>query len=254
MTIQSIERAFNVLKIVGDHPDGIRIGTTAKIANLNISTVSRIVATLERLEAIQRLSPAGKIAIGAGLIELVARAPWTERLIAVARPCLQTLADQTGEAVGLAKIEANVCYVFFQIKSRFNVQVRDWTGGTFPLHVTSTGKLYLAQVDKEELDAFLESPLKKLAPGTITSAHQFRREIKEVRRQGFAWTVDELEGGLTSIAAPITNQAGKFLAGVYVSAPSYRFADDGERDRLQELTQKTGCDISRQLAQLLFEI
>jgi DNA-binding IclR family transcriptional regulator len=255
MSIQSIERAFSILKIVGDHPEGIRIGVTAEIANLHVSTVSRIVATLEDLEVVRRLSPAGKVAIGPGLIELVARAPWTERLAAIARPHLQRLADETGESVGLTRIEGVVCHVFYQIRSsRFNVQVRDWTGGTFPLHVTSTGKLYLAHIDKGELDAILKSPLPKAASRTITSTRQLRREIKEVRQQGFAWTIDELEDGLTSIAVPIHGRGGEFLAGVYVSAPSYRFVDEGERDRLRNLTQRTGRDVCRQLEQLHFVV
>ena len=253
MSIQSIERAFSILKIVSDHPGGIRIGAIAEMTNLNISTVSRIVATLEDLEALRRLSPAGKVAIGPGLIGLVAGAPWTERLIAIARPHLQRLADETGEAVGLTSIDGTICHVFFQITtSQFNVQVRDWTGGTFPLHVTSTGKLYLAYMDKEEVDAILESPLPKVASGTITSKRQLQQEIREVRRQGYAWTIDELEDGLTSIAVPLHDQDGRFLAGVYVSAPSYRFIDEDDRNRLRDQTQRTGRDICRQLEQLRF--
>jgi DNA-binding IclR family transcriptional regulator len=252
MTIQSIERAFTILKIVGDHPNGIRIGATAEIADLHISTVSRIVATLERLGAIRRLSPTSKLTIGPGLIALAARAPWMDRLIVVSRPYLQTLADETGEAVGLARIEGDICHVFYQTPGRFNVQVRDWTGGTFPLHVTSTGKLHLAYAAEHEVDAVLESPLPKVAPGTITDPTALRQEIQEVRQQGFAWTIDELEAGLTSLAVPVFDGAARFLAAVYVSAPSYRLADDAERGRLLDLTQKVGQDISRQLAQLDF--
>lgn len=253
MSIQSIERAFSILEIVSEHPDGIRIGAIAEIADLNISTVSRIVATLEDLEALRRLSPAGKVAVGPGLIALVAGAPWTERLSAIAKPHLQRLADETGEAVGLTSIEGSICHVFFQITtSKFNVQVRDWTGGTFPLHVTSTGKLYLAHLDQDEVDAFLVSPLTRVASGTITSQQQFRREIKEVRQQGYAWTIDELEDGLTSIAVPVYDHDGKFLAGVYVSAPSYRFVDEDQRNQLRDVTQRTGCDLCRQLERLHF--
>ena len=132
------------------------------------------------------------------------------------------------------------------------MQVRDWTGGTFPWHVTSTGKLYLAHMDPAEVDTILQSPLPKTASGTITTKRQMQREIKEVRRQGFAWTIDELEDGLTSIAVPLFDHHGGFLAGVYVSAPSYRFTDDGERDRLRDLTVRTGRDICRQLKKLRF--
>jgi DNA-binding IclR family transcriptional regulator len=188
-------------------------------------------------------------------MELVASAPWTERLIAIARPYLQRLTDETGEAVGLTRIEGSICHVFYQItNSKFNVQVRDWTGGTFPLHVTSTGKLYLAYKDPAEVDAFLQSPLPKTASGTITTKRQMRREIKEVKRQGFAWTIDELEDGLTSIAVPLSDHSGRFLAGVYVSAPSYRFTHNGERDRLRDLTVRTGRDICRQLEKLGFVV
>jgi DNA-binding IclR family transcriptional regulator len=118
--------------------------------------------------------------------------------------------------------------------------------------VTSTGKLYLAYVDPAGVDAFLQSPLSRTASGTITTKRQMRREIEEVRQQGYAWTIDELEDGLTSIAVPLCDHQGRFLAGVYVSAPSYRFTEKRERDRLRDLTVKTGCDISRQLEKLRF--
>ena len=150
--IQSISRAFDILKVVSDFPDGVSTGIIAQMTDLHPSTVSRIVSTLEQLGALER-SEGTKVIIGKGIHELMDPTPWTERLIRIADPILQDLAKQTGEAVGLTRIHEGICEIFYQIEGEHLIGVKDWTGLSFPFHVTSTGKLYLAQLPKDEFKA-----------------------------------------------------------------------------------------------------
>ena len=243
--IQSITRAFQILRVVHNQPPvrGVSVGTIAEQTGLHVSTVSRIVKTLEHVGAIRRLKRHGKVVIGPELLAFAHQAPWTERLISVASPDLHELVNLSKEAVGLTSIQGDECHVFFQIGSSHMIQIRDWTGEYFPLHTTSTGKLYLAQLDEDELADFLSRPL--AASETITEPERWHKELEQVRQQGYAWTTNELEDGLISIAAPIVDQEGAFLAGVYLSAPIFRFDADLQKERLQREIMQTAAKISR---------
>ncbi len=249
-SIQSVTRAFDILQIVGAHPEGIGVTEIANSSQLHTSTVSRMLTTLERVNAVRRIKSNGKVTIGEGLISIVGSMSWTDHLISIARQFLRELAHETGEAIGLTSIEGGLCHIFFQIESTFNVQVRDWTGERFPIHVTSTGKLYLAELGESELNKFLGKPMQAFAPGTITDPDQMLLEIEKVAEEGVSWTVDELEKGLSSIAAPIRDHAGHFIAGLYLSAPGYRFSGVRERNRIRDLVRAVARDITAELAEL----
>lgn len=245
--IQSITRAFEILRVVHNQSQasGVSVGVMAEQTGLHVSTVSRIVSTLEHVGAVRRLKPHGKVVIGPELLAFAHHAPWTERLISVASPDLHEFANLSKEAVGLTSIQGDECHVFFQIGSSHMIQIRDWTGEYFPLHTTSTGKLYLAQLDEDELADFLSRPLAAVASGTITEPEIWYKEIEKVRQQGYAWTTNELEDGLISVAAPIVDQEGEFLAGVYLSIPIFRFDADLQKETLQREIMQTAAKISR---------
>ena len=245
--IQSITRAFQILRVVHNQAPvrGVSVGTIAEQTGLHVSTVSRIVSTLEHVGAIRRLKRHGKVVIGPELLAFAHHAPWTERLITVASPDLHELANLSKEAVGLTSIQGDECHVFFQIGSSHMIQIRDWTGEYFPLHTTSTGKLYLAQLDEDELADFLSRPLAAVASETITEPEKLHEQLEKVRQQGYAWTTNELEDGLISIAAPIVDQEGAFLAGVYLSVPIFRFDADLQKETLQREIVQTAAKISR---------
>lgn len=243
--IQSITRAFQILRVVHNHPLGVSVGAIAEQTELHVSTVSRILSTLEHVGAIRRLKSHGKVVIGQELLAFAHEAPWRERLITIASPHLRELANLTKEAVGLTYVQGNECHVFFQIGSPHMIQIRDWTGEYFPIHTTSTGKLYLAQLDEAEVADFLSRPLAAVASGTITQPDILRQELEQVRQKGYAWTINELEDGLISIAAPIVDPEGEFLAGVYLSAPLFRFEADLEKEALQREILETAARISK---------
>lgn len=240
--VQSIERAFQILRVVHRHLHGVGVSEVSDKTGLHTSTSSRIVGTLERIGALKRID--GKLFVGEEIIELASRAPLTERLISMATPVLRELAVATKEAVGLTLIEGDACHVFYQIPSSHHIQIRDWTGMQFPLHVTSTGKLFLAGLDEPRRTRYRDRPLEKIAPKTKEHWAELECEFAHIRVDGVAWTVDELEEGLTSAAVPIHEPNGQFVAGLYVSIPNYRLRD---KSTLAQQIQDAARHIERQL-------
>jgi DNA-binding IclR family transcriptional regulator len=97
-------------------------------------------------------------------------------------------------------------------------------------HCTSTGKLLLAYLPEDDLDALLRGwRLERKTPYTITDPRALRSALAEVRRQGWAENVNESELGAASIAAPVRNERGEVIAALSIVGPVQRLGSDSLR-------------------------
>ena len=110
------------------------------------------------------------------------------------------------------------------------VQSHNWVGQHIPLHATSNGKVLLSELDEPQRKKAVRE-LPRYTDQTVTSMAKLNAELEHVREQGYAVAVDELETGLTAVAAPIRNAHGDVIASISVSGPTFRL---GER-RVKEL-------------------
>ena len=125
------------------------------------------------------------------------------------------------------------------------LQPHNWVGQHIPLHATSNGKVLLAWLPEAELDELLGN-LPALTGATITTKPRFKRELAVVRDQGYAVAVDELEVGLTAIAAPVRNAHGDVVCSMSLSGPTFRLPPE----RVGEVTPllvETADELSHRL-------
>ena len=117
-----------------------------------------------------------------------------------------------------------------QVAGSSSLQSHNWVGQHIPLHATSNGKVLLSGLDDAEFSEVV-SRLARYTPRTITAKAALREEVARVREAGYAVAVDELEVGLTAVAAPIRSAHGDVVASLSVSGPTFRLHDDalGER-------------------------
>jgi len=131
MAVQSIERAFTLLRTVAQHPTGIGISELARHTCLHKSTVSRLVLALEAEQAVQRLPNGNAVVIGPSLTELAAAATpntFSENLITIARPYLERLTQTLDESTGLAIPDGDFMHYIDQVQSHQTLRVQDWSG------------------------------------------------------------------------------------------------------------------------------
>ncbi len=96
-------------------------------------------------------------------------------------------------------------------------------GSRLPVYPTSMGRVLLAGLSDAEVTEYLaKTELRRLTPHTITDPAELRARLEEVRAQGFALVDQELEEGVRSIAAPITNSRGDVIAAMNVSCHAAR--------------------------------
>ena len=232
--VQSVERAFAILEVVAAHSDGIGVTEVAKKVDLPKSTAFRLLSTLEDLDAVERLDDEDQdgFRLGSKIIELVSKAPFTQHLVTVARPYLLELAELTGESVGLGTPDGDQVHFVDHVQSQHLVQVSDWTDTRMPLHATASGKLFLASWSEKALNRYLKRPLNRFTSDTTTDPDQLRRELDQIRSQGYVIISNEYEDGLVSMAAPVIGEGNKPVGAVGVYGPAYRFPPDNKADEV----------------------
>jgi DNA-binding IclR family transcriptional regulator len=227
-SVQSLERAFAVLRQVAREPSGI--SEVARAVDLPVSTVARLLGTLESLGAVARIGESTTYGIGDGVRELADSSGVTAVLTTRARPVLSELVARTGETSGLSVIEDHEVVYLDHVENSHEVTLRDWTGTRLPLHVVSSGLVLLAAEPPRSVDAYLAGPIARLTPATVTQPARIRRRLASIRRQGFVWTVGEFDTGITSVAAPVVDARGATIAAIHCHGPSYRFPGSADVD------------------------
>ena len=222
--VQSLERAFAILDEVAQRPAGVT--AIAERVRLPKSTVARLLATLEDVDAVERFDGT-RWRIGPGVTALTAAASPERSLISIARPFLVDLVSELGEDAGLGLPDGNEILYVDQVESDNPVQVRDWTGTRAPMHAVPSGLVLLAEWPEDALAAYLRAELASLTRRTETDPPRLRKRLATARKVGYAWGLEEFADGIDSVAAPIRDARGKAIAAIHVHGPSYRFPPEG---------------------------
>ena len=224
-TVQSVDRAVAILEILAR--DG-EAGVTEVARELDVhkSTASRLLAALDRRELVTQDTARGKFRLGVGIVRLAAAASQKLDVVQESRPVSRTLAQQVGETVNVAILSGRDVLYLDQAAGPAALSPHNWAGRRVPLHATSDGKVLLAYLPAAELSECLTPPLRRFTEHTMTAIEGFPQLLAEVRRRGFGTAVEELEAGLTAIAAPVRNAEGKVIASISASGPTFRIPAD----------------------------
>ncbi len=222
-TVQSVDRALSILEDLARHGEA-GVTELAKDLGVHKSTAFRLVATLEAHGLVEQTEDRGKYRLGVGLLRLAGATTARLDVVQEARPVCRKLAADTGETVNIAVLADRAALYLDQVAGSSALQPHNWVGQHIPLHATANGKVLMSGLDADDLDDLLGS-LQAYTDMTITKKGQLRREVDRVRVEGHAVAVDELEVGLTAVAAPIRNAHGDVIASMSVSGPTFRLQD-----------------------------
>ncbi len=222
--VQSVDRAVTILELLAK---GGELGVTevAKDLGVHKSTAFRLIATLEQRGLVEQTEDRGKYRLGVGLLRLAGATTARLDVVQEARPICRQLAVDTGETVNIAVLSGTSALYLDQVAGSSALQPHNWVGQHIPLHATSNGKVLLSGLSPEALDKVLGG-MSAYTEATITTRSALRAELDKVRLAGYAVAVDELEVGLTAIAAPVRNAHGDVIASMSVSGPTFRLDQD----------------------------
>jgi DNA-binding IclR family transcriptional regulator len=243
--VQSVDRAAAILEILAR--DG-EAGVTEVARELGVhkSTASRLLAALDRRELVAQDAARGRFRLGVGILRLAGAAGRGLDLTQESRPVCRALAQELGETVNLAILSGRDALYLDQVAGPAALSPHNWAGQRIPLHATSDGKVLLAYRPAAEILEHLVLPLERFTGHTVTALPEFGQLLAQVRDRGYATAVDELEDGLTAVAAPVRDADGQVIASISASGPSFRIP----ADRVGQLAGSVRCAadaISRRL-------
>jgi IclR family acetate operon transcriptional repressor len=216
---QAIDRAAELLVCIVEATRPPSVGELATRAALPKSTTSRLLAALERHGLVQRLGERGRLHPGPVLLRF-ATGDSSSALLELAAPSLRKLADASGETVNLAVPGPLGVEHLAQEDTAHIVGVSNWVGRRVPLHVAANGKVFLAWGTP------LIGALDRLTPRSIADPGKLDAELARVRARGYATSVDELEHGLSAVAAPVFGPGGDAIAALSISGPTARLTSE----------------------------
>jgi IclR family transcriptional regulator, acetate operon repressor len=217
---QTIDRGAQLLALVLDSEAPRGLGELAADAGLPKSTASRLLGALERNGLVEQEGLRGAFRAGPVLARFAGRGISARRLIELAEGPMAALAETTGETINVAVAGPGGVEHLAQVESRHYLGISHWVGRRVPYHCSANGKALLAF----GAAGATAGPLEALTSRTITEPALFAAELERIRREGYATAVDELELGLSAVAAPVLDDSGRAIAALSVSGPTLRLS------------------------------
>jgi DNA-binding IclR family transcriptional regulator len=242
---QAIRRAVAVLKAFGPDPARLTAQQLSQRTGLNRSTVYRLLSALEH-EGLVATGEDGRYRLGPEMAVLGTLALRQIDLRALALPSMHTLAEHSGETVDLEVLHGAQVMIVEEVAGDHLLNASSNLGTLYPAHCTATGKLLLAALPAEALDAFLAGELPACGPRAISDPAALRADLQSSLARGYATAYEELEAHLHAIAAPIYDHGGRLAAALSISGPAARMPRHREPELARMLIDAC-AEISRAL-------
>ena len=229
----AVDRGADLLVRVLESEEPVALTDLASAAGLPKSTASRLVSALERRGLIEQDGERGRLRPGPAILRVAERGMLERNIVEVSRPALDALAQATGETINLAVPGPDGVEHIAQVDSRHFLGAGQWLGRSVGYEHSANGRVFAA---------FGRAPATAAGPaGAATD-----RELQAVRRDGFATSIDELEIGLSAMAAPVRGARGEVIAALSISGPTLRMTPARVRE-LQPILISEARVLSRRL-------
>ncbi|NLE75266.1 MAG: IclR family transcriptional regulator, partial [Chloroflexi bacterium] len=222
----------------------------SRALGLHKATTYRLLQTLRARGLVEQDAITGNYRLGLHLYELGIRVIAPADLVYVARDDLRDLALHTGESATVAVLNGRHAVTILKAEGSQVGGVAQVLGRAQQAHGTANGKVLLAHLPPEQLEARLaEVELEQFTPRTITDFRRLCDHLAQVRRQGYALDCEETTQGVNCAAAPIRDLSGLVVAAIGVSGSTARLDWTHSLHTVQEVVA-TADRISRRLGYL----
>ena len=219
--VQSFARGLEVIRSFSANAPQQTLSEVAAHTGLTRAGARRILLTLQTLGYVEsdgklfRLTPR---ILDLGFAYLSSLPLWN-----LAEPVMEDLVEEVRESSSAAVLDGlDIVYVL-RVPTHKIMRTTLCVGSRLPACWTSMGRMLLAGLPDDELQARLEGhPLQRFTAHTTTDMEALLAHIRQARQQGWCLVNQELEEGLISIAAPLTNRTGQTVAALNISGQANR--------------------------------
>jgi len=229
--VAAVQRAIAILDELAAARTELGTNEIARRTGINVSTISRILATLAGGGLVDHVPSTGRYRIGTGIVRLAGAVELDVR--SLARPHLEELARHLEETATLSVPGEHEAVTLDFAQSPLSVRSVAEVGRTSVAHATAVGKVFLAYGGTPP-----SGPLKAYTGRTIVDPAVLEAELATIRDSGRAQAVGEREEDLNAVAVPVLAHDGKLAAILGVQGPAARFSPRAMRAAVELLTGK----------------
>ena len=234
---------LNAVKVLGAFTVAepmLGVTEIARRVDLHKSTVSRILATLQQVDLVEREEHSGRFQLGIGIIGVAGPLLAHLDVRRIAFPALESLVALTGETAALALWSGHESIVVEQVPSPKQVKHTTPLGARFSKASSSSVQVFLAERSEPERHRLLRGGLVETGIGT---EEDLLGRLNTVRGQGYALNDGETDPEELSISAPIRDHRQMVVAAVLLSAPRSRMTPFMVSDGVHRV-----CEVAAQIS------
>jgi len=249
-SVQSVERAFCLLELLGQADNFVAISDLAERSGLSLGTTHRLLETLIALQYAERDPVSRKYTLGLRVLELQGAVIGHTNLSIQAMPVMKALMQRVNETVHLAVLNDGEIVYIDRIEGLQTQGMYTRIGKRAPVHCTALGKVMLAYLSGPEWRQIVaKRGLEAVTKNTITSIHVLADELRKTQARGYAIDNEEVELGVRCLAVPLRDFTGNVVAALSISGPNSRVRPSRE-DELSRAACWAGRLISTKLGYL----
>jgi DNA-binding IclR family transcriptional regulator len=239
--MSTVEKAFRIVEqVVSCQEKGLSFSDVVVRTKLPKASTHRILKSLARLGYLRFDEEIGRYFGDLKLSFLGSEVTAHFDLKRYVRPQLLKLQAETRHPCHLGIRSGDVGIYLDKIESSkpFGIKLFSEVGRSFPLHCTAMGKVLLAFLDRDRRKEVLPGKLESFTHNTITDPTTLDKELKKIRRYGYAIDHEEITRGIMCVAAPVENREGEVVAAISATFPAYI---EKERGIAKEIGAVTDC-------------
>jgi len=245
--VQSFARGLEVIRSFSAQAPQQTLSEVAARAQLTRAGARRILLTLQTLGYVEsdgkrfRLTPR---ILDLGFAYLSSLPIWN-----LAEPVMEALVGQVKESCSAAVLDGTDIVYVLRVPTHKIMSIGLGVGSRLPAYCTSMGRMLLSSVPPEKMRQVLQASERVARTRhTVTDLNELIAKIDQVRQQGWSLVDQELEEGLISMAAPITDRAGQTVAALNISGQANRTSAQAMQDGMLAQLLEAARTISRQVS------
>ena len=240
--LKGVRRSLQVLEYLALNPG--RATDVAEGLNVSWATLHRTLSELEQGGFIIRDQDTNRYFIGPRMWFIGTSYLAEHKVLEAARPYLDAAAEAGEFTVQLVERSGRLAVTLYSYQTVGEVITKSTYGYHFPLHCGSKGQVLLAYSEKEEIEKFLSEPLEILTPETVNQPKALQKILKDIKTQGYACTVGDVQHFTGSLSAPVFDRAHAVVGAVCFIAQRNAFRDEAKVDAMLEILLRTAQSTS----------
>ncbi len=244
MKLNSIDKCFQIIELLHENPQSLRLSEIGGMLDLHPSTVHHMLNTLLPRNYISQCPETKKYSLGFRFLEISRRILDNMDIRNIARKYLEELHKESREAVHLAVLKNKKVLYLDKISNPSGLSLSTYIGFVTEPHTTAGGKVLLAGLSPKEVrEIYDNKPPKVFGKNSLTDLEELLEELEKIRKQGYAIDDEEYSEGVRCVAAPI-RAGGRVEASLSITGSIFSITVDRIERELKGLVMEKTRQIS----------